>query len=135
VSLFADAERRRVIYVAERNEAATVEAFAANLRTRGKPSQIEVVSIDMWPAFIRGVTDHLPNAQITFDKFHVIAPHLASWHVQNGTPLHVLQELGGWETPSMVRRYAHFAPDHLAAYAGKVELTRTGTNPSQQHPV
>ena len=27
----------------------------------------------MWPAFIRGVTDHLPNAQITFDKFHVIA--------------------------------------------------------------
>jgi hypothetical protein len=31
----------------------------------------------------------------------------------------------------MVRRYAHFASDHLAAYAGKVELT-TGTNPSQQ---
>jgi hypothetical protein len=60
------------------------------------------------------------------------APHLgASWHVQNGTPLHVLQELGGWETPAMVRRYAHLAPEHLAAYAGKVELT-TGTNPSQQ---
>ena len=74
VSLFADAEQRRVIYVAEGNEAATVEAFAANLRAHhGKPSQIEVVSIDMWPAFIRGVTDHLPNAQITFDKFHVIA--------------------------------------------------------------
>ena len=61
------------------------------------------------------------------------APHLwASWHMQNGTPLHILQEIGGWETPSMVRRYAHFASDHLAAYAGKVEL-RTGTNPSQQH--
>jgi transposase len=27
----------------------------------------------MWPAFIRGITDNFPNAQITFDKFHVIA--------------------------------------------------------------
>ena len=74
VSLFADAQARKVIYVAEGNEAVTVEGFAANLRAHhGKPTQIEVVSIDMWPAFIRGVTDHLPNAQITFDKFHVIA--------------------------------------------------------------
>jgi putative transposase len=31
------------------------------------------VSIDMSPAFIRGVTDHLPQARITFDKFHVVA--------------------------------------------------------------
>jgi transposase len=74
VSLFADAQARKVIYVAEGNEAVAVEGFAANLRAHhGKPTQIEVVSIDMWPAFIRGVTDHLPNAQITFDKFHVIA--------------------------------------------------------------
>ncbi len=27
----------------------------------------------MSPAFIGGVSKHLPNAQITFDKFHVIA--------------------------------------------------------------
>jgi len=55
----------------------------------------------------------------------------ASWHVQNGTPLHVLQELGGWETPSMVRRYAHLACVHLAAYAGTIEIT-VGTSQSQQ---
>lgn len=74
VSLFADEEKSRVIFVAEGNEAATVEAFAGNLRAhRGKPSEIASVSIDMWPAYIRGVTDHLPNAQITFDKFHVIS--------------------------------------------------------------
>jgi transposase len=29
--------------------------------------------MDMWPAFIKGVTEHFPSAQITFDKFHVIA--------------------------------------------------------------
>ena len=27
----------------------------------------------MSPAFIKGVSEHLPNARITFDKFHVIA--------------------------------------------------------------
>lgn len=37
------------------------------------PEQIASVSIDMSPAFIKGVTKHLPNARITFDKFHVIA--------------------------------------------------------------
>jgi transposase len=31
------------------------------------------LSIDMSPAFIKGVNKHLPNARITFDKFHVIA--------------------------------------------------------------
>ena len=63
-----------MIFVAEGKEAATVEAFAANLRAhRGRPTQIDSVSIGMLPAFIRGVTDHLPKAQITFDKFPVIA--------------------------------------------------------------
>ena len=27
----------------------------------------------MSPAFIHGVADHLPNARVTFDKFHVVA--------------------------------------------------------------
>ncbi|MBW4053530.1 MAG: transposase [Proteobacteria bacterium] len=78
VTLFADADadpaRRRVILVAKGKDAATVEAFEANLRAHhGKPSQIEAVSIDLSPAFISGVSEHLPHAQITFDKFHVIA--------------------------------------------------------------
>lgn len=78
VTLFADADpdpaRRRVIFVAEGKDAATVGAFEANLRAHhGKPTQIDSISIDMSPAFISGVTEHLPHAQITFDKFHVIA--------------------------------------------------------------
>lgn len=39
----------------------------------GDVRQINSASIDMSPAFIKGVSDHLPNAHITFDKFHVIA--------------------------------------------------------------
>jgi Phage integrase family len=71
----------------------------------------------------------LKRAGIEAFRFHDLRHTCASWHVQNGTPLHVLQELGGWETPSMVRRYAHLAADHLTSYVVKVEL-RTGTNPS-----
>ncbi len=78
VSLFADAdpdpEQRRVLFVAEGRDAETVGAFAAHLRAhRGKHSEIIAVSLDMSPAFIKGVEAHFPHAQMTFDKFHVIA--------------------------------------------------------------
>ena len=32
----------------------------------------------------------------------------------------VLQELGGWESPEMVRRYAHLSAEHLAPYADRL---------------
>jgi hypothetical protein len=47
--------------------------------------------------------------------------------VQNGTPLFALQELGGWQSPEMVRRYAHLAADHLAPYAERLCAVRAVT--------
>jgi hypothetical protein len=44
--------------------------------------------------------------------------------VQNGTPLAVLQQLGGWRDLKMVLRYAHLAPGHLAPYAGNSGLAK-----------
>lgn len=74
LTLVADAEQRRVVFVTEGRDAKTVEAFAQYLDAHGGHTcQINSASIDMSPAFIRGVTDHLPDARITFDKFHVIA--------------------------------------------------------------
>ena len=52
--------------------------------------------------------------------FHDLRHTWASWHVQRGTPLLVLKELGGWETLEMVQRYAHLAPSHLAHHAETV---------------
>ena len=75
ITLAADATERRVLAVAEGREAKTVAAIAAELHAHGcPPQQIESVSIDMSPAFIKGCTEQLPNARITFDKFHVV------WH-------------------------------------------------------
>jgi len=41
----------------------------------------------------------------------------ATWHVQNGTPLDVLKDLGGWADLTMVMRYAHHSTGHVAQYA------------------
>ena len=74
LTLVADAVKRKVIFVTDGKDAKTVESFAEFLSAHGgTASQIESASIDMSPAFIKGVTNHLPNARITFDKFHVIA--------------------------------------------------------------
>jgi transposase len=73
VSLFVDLVRRRVLFVAEGKDAGTVEAFAKDLAAHGgTPAAIAEVCIDMSPAFIAGTAQSLPNARITFDKFHVI---------------------------------------------------------------
>ena len=74
LTLAADADARRVVFVTEGRDADTIAGFAEHLRThKADPENIASVSIDMSPAFIKGVTDNLPNARITFDKFHVIA--------------------------------------------------------------
>lgn len=63
-------------------------------------------------------------------RWHDLRHTWASWHVQNGTPLFALQELGGWESPEMVQRYAHLSAEHLAPYADKLSVLR-GVNVSQ----
>ena len=62
----------------------------------------------------------LKAAGIEDFRWHDLRHTWASWHVQNGTPLFALQELGGWESPEMVRRYAHLSADHLAPYADRL---------------
>ncbi|CAN7262596.1 tyrosine-type recombinase/integrase [Caballeronia sp. LjRoot31] len=55
-------------------------------------------------------------------RFHDVRHTWASWHVQGGTPLNRLMELGGWSKYEMVLRYAHLAPDHLAPHADAVTI-------------
>ena len=75
VTLAADAVKRRVLFVTEGRDAHTIAELATHLDDHGcPPGQIDTVSIDMSPAFIKGVGAELPNARITFDKFHVV------WH-------------------------------------------------------
>lgn len=66
----------------------------------------------------------LKRAGIANFRWHDLRHTWASWHVQMGTPLHVLQELGGWETAAMVRRYAHLTSEHLAPYVERFSQLR-----------
>jgi integrase len=66
----------------------------------------------------------LQRAGIKDFRWHDLRHTWASWHVQAGTPLHVLQELGGWESVEMVRRYAHLSSEHLAGYVDRLSALR-----------
>jgi len=74
LTLAADADARKIVFVAKERDALTVAAFAQHLRAhKADPDNITAATIDMSPTFIKGISDHLPNVKITFDKFHGIA--------------------------------------------------------------
>lgn len=71
----------------------------------------------------------LERAGIAEFRGHDLRHTWASWHMQAGTPLHVLQELGGWESVEMVRRYAHLSSEHLAEYVDRMSRLRLVDGP------
>jgi integrase len=66
----------------------------------------------------------LGRAGIAEFRWHDLRHTWASWHVHARTPLHVLQDLGGWECVEMVRKYAHFSTVHLAEFVDFVSSVR-----------
>ncbi|MGH8410129.1 MAG: ISL3 family transposase [Pseudomonas sp.] len=73
ITLFVDIDQARVLFATEGRDAGTVAAFADDLGAHGgDPAAIGEVCIDMSPPFIKGIAQSLPNAAITFDKFHAV---------------------------------------------------------------
>jgi transposase len=74
VTVFADLDRRRAIFVTEGRSAATYKDFVADLKAHGgEAKQISEVCQDLSEAFLSGALEHLPDAEITFDRYHVKA--------------------------------------------------------------
>jgi len=65
----------------------------------------------------------LNRAGISDFRWHDLRHTWASWHVQKGTSLQELMELGGWSSFEMVLRYADLAGEHLKQAAGHIEGT------------
>jgi transposase len=73
VTSVVDAETRELLFLTEGREGAAVAAFVEELRAHGgQPEQIELVAMDMSPAYRKGVREHLPQARIVFDRFHLM---------------------------------------------------------------
>ena len=73
ITLFVDLQKRRTIFITEGKDNTTVKRFAEDFEEHnGEIENIKNVSCDMSPAFIKGVKENLPQAEITFDKFHIL---------------------------------------------------------------
>jgi transposase len=73
ISLFVDIDVRKVVYVTEGKDADAVARFADHVDDHNSDaSRIKQVCVDMSGAYIKGVTENLTEAEITFDKFHAV---------------------------------------------------------------
>ena len=73
ITLFVDMAEKKTIFITEGKDHKTVSDFRIALeQSGGKIDNIKDVSCDMSPAFIKGVSEEFPAAEITFDKFHIL---------------------------------------------------------------
>jgi Transposase and inactivated derivatives len=73
VTVFADMDSGDVLFATQGKDGNTIKEFAKEMPAHSADAQeVQEVTMDMSPAFISGAADHLPNASITFDKFHII---------------------------------------------------------------
>ena len=73
ITLFVDLVERKTLHISAGKDNKTVVDFVEELEAKqGDRKAIKQVSCDMSPAFIKGVKENLPQAEITFDKFHII---------------------------------------------------------------
>ena len=86
---------------------------------RGKP--LRTANTRTWRAALKacGIRDF---------RWHDLRHTWATWLRQNDVPTWVLQELGGWKSEAMVRRYAHLSVKHLQPYADQLIFEVTGAN-------
>jgi len=72
ITCFIDLDTGDLLYVTEGKCAETVVRFEQQMKMQGLDKEkVTDISIDMSPAFISGSEKVFPNADITFDKFHV----------------------------------------------------------------
>jgi transposase len=63
----------RLLFMTPERTAASVGEFVAAMDAHGASAQqVEIAAIDMGAAYQKGVAEHLPQAQVVFDRFHVM---------------------------------------------------------------
>ena len=74
ITVVHDLDRKRLLFATEGREHRTVVEFAEDLKAHGgDPAQVRHVCMDMSAAYAKGVALALPEAQISYDRFHVVS--------------------------------------------------------------
>lgn len=60
----------RAIFVGEGRESDVLKPFWKRLKSAG--AKLEAIAMDMWPAYLKSVTENAPAVKVVFDKFHMI---------------------------------------------------------------
>ena len=74
LTIFADMVAKRALYAVPGRDSATWKQFVKELKKHsGNRKKIKCVSMDMSVPYQKGIADNCPNAEVVFDKFHLIA--------------------------------------------------------------
>jgi transposase len=65
-----DLEAGRVLYVGQGRSGESLKPFWKRLKRSG--SRLKAIAIDMWPAYIESVKDHMPEVPVIYDRFHIV---------------------------------------------------------------
>ncbi len=73
LTVMHDLEAKRLLFCTEGRDHKTVEAFARDLGDHGgEPTAITHACMDMSAAYLKGAAAYLPNAQVSYDRFHIV---------------------------------------------------------------
>lgn len=74
VSVVTDQDTHEVLFATEGRGAHGLEEFARELKAHGgDPGRIAFITMDMNAGYEKGAALCFPNAEVVFDKFHVVA--------------------------------------------------------------
>ena len=74
ITVVHDLDTKRLLFSTEGRDHQSVLDFAADLKAHGgDPAEVRHVCMDMSAAYAKGVALALPQAQISYDRFHVVA--------------------------------------------------------------
>lgn len=71
ITIVSDLDTRRVIFVAEGRKKSSLNKFYRRIG-KARAEQIEVVAMDVWEPYIQSTNKYAPQADIVFDKFHIL---------------------------------------------------------------
>lgn len=106
-----DLDAKRLLFATPGRDHRTVHEFAAELAAHGgKPTAIAHACMDMSAAYFKGVSQALPNAQVSYDRYHVVAlantamdeVRATEWKTESQRVQQALGELGPTERRALL---------------------------------